>query len=730
MSSRSSLSSFKKRPWANDRVSLSSIFATLAISVVIPAAGFADMPAATTDGTGTTKELETVKVVASSDDYTTKEIASVGPWGSGSYLDTPYSISVFNTAMIDDLGAVNADDLFYVSPSAQIFSSQTRAGYSTSINLRGFNLSDAAEDGMRNTYGYTIALEDKERVEILTGLSGFLYGSGNVGGLVNYISKRPTVEQVTTITTGDIGGGEFYGHVDTGGPIGNSGNFGYRVNIASESGSTAIDNQSIDRWIASGAFDWHVMKNLVLEFNLSKQYYHIDGMPAYWAIASGVKRPDAPDSSKLWTQKWTYQNLNQKRFAMNANWDLTEHFTLRAACGYTTNDREWHAVNNTIKSATTYSMLYIMQAPARSIDRGSSVYLDSRFATGVLDHVLTVGVYDNECEKQKHIDAESRANMTGTFSLLSPLYVTVPTYTAVGTKPFYKNADTDNTNLIVGDSISLGEHWTAMLGVNSSSLFSDNYSTAGTVTSGYDKTKVTPTTSLVYKPLKWFSTYATYMESLENGVTVPTTGTTVYTNAGDVLAPLTSKQYEVGAKAVAGKVELSAALFRIEKSNQLDVTNADKTHTYIQDGLEVHQGVEFDVSGKVIGNLTLFGGITLMNAEIKDQQTDASLEGNCPLGIAEQIAKLHAEYEIPGLKGLAITGGINYTGAFYSDAANTDKLPSVVTLDAGARYKFTVVGKETTLRVNATNLTDKSYWESPYYVGDPMEVTVMAEIKF
>ena len=43
-------------------------------------------------------------------------------------------------------------------------------------------------------------MEDLERVEVFSGLSGFLYGAGNVGGTVNYILKRPTSYYLNDVT--------------------------------------------------------------------------------------------------------------------------------------------------------------------------------------------------------------------------------------------------------------------------------------------------------------------------------------------------------------------------------------------------------------------------------------------------------------------------------------------------------------------------------------------------
>jgi iron complex outermembrane receptor protein len=258
-----------------------------------------------------------------------------------------------------------------------------------------------------------------------------------------------------------------------------------------------------------------------------------------------------------------------------------------------------------------------------------------------------------------------------------------------------------------------------------------SFNTNGTEqpTSHFDKSRVTPTASLIYKPVPWISTYASYIESLLPGTIVPTTGSVTYTNAGQMLPPIVSEQYEVGAKATLGGLLLTGALFYIDETNQYASTNADGTQTYKQDGRVIHDGVEFTATGKATANLTLFGGLTLMDCKV-DRTSSPVLEDKTPTNVAEQMAKLYAEYAVPWVRGLTLTGGVYYTGTFYGDAMNTDKLPSVITGDVGARYTTTVFEKPVILRLNAMNVTNQSYWISTYYTGAPRTIAFSVQMKF
>ncbi len=67
-----------------------------------------------------------------------------------------------------------------------------RAGESTS-KMRGFTSDSNLQDGFRRNY--TADSVNIERVEILRGPSALLYGIGNFGGVVNYITKKPVFER-------------------------------------------------------------------------------------------------------------------------------------------------------------------------------------------------------------------------------------------------------------------------------------------------------------------------------------------------------------------------------------------------------------------------------------------------------------------------------------------------------------------------------------------------------
>lgn len=269
----------------------------------------------------------------------------------------------------------------------------------------------------------------------------------------------------------------------------------------------------------------------------------------------------------------------------------------------------------------------------------------------------------------------------------------------------YKSARTTSRNIIIGDSITINKQWSILAGVNYTTLGSFSYNVNGNRTAKYEESAWTPTASLIFKPIESVTTYASYMEALQNGIIVGNN----FTNAGEILPPLISNQYEVGAKYDwNNRFLLTGALFRIEKANQYS-DNTIPLPTFVQDGLQVHQGVELTLTGKVTNNLTIIGGGTLMDPKVKKSNNPA-LEDKKPTNVASVSAKIYAEYAIPSLEGLVLTGGVYYTGERYANVANTTKVSDYMLFDVGGRYTTRMFNNLLILRLNVANLTNKNYW--------------------
>lgn len=648
------------------------------------------------------------------DGYRTKTLSSLGVLGNVDLRDTSFSVTVIPQELMQNIQAQSPDDIYKLNPSTRTLTSQG-SGWSPIVSIRGFQSSDTAEDGLRRPYNHAAVIEDKERVEVLSGLSGFLFGAAAPGGMINYVYKRPTVERYNSVTVGNYGGGQYYVHGDFGGRFDEAGRIGYRLNVVKQDGSTAIDDQKINRELVSAAVDWQLTDKLLLELNAVYNNYKTQSPSAYWYY--DVPHGKAPDASKNWSQPWIHDEFENTKLTGKLSYRMNDQLTLRAA--YTRNaiDRpvQDHTMNNVI-SSTEY--LQLRQRAGETKDKFDAAQLaaDFSFKTSSVAHKLTVGYYMYSAKSWSTTYAPHTGYL-GPYPLSQPTYVPEANFPLNTSIPYY-SGKTSNKNFIIGDQITFNEQWSALVGINHSQIATQSFDASGALSEAdYKKSRNSPSVSLIYKPIPWLSTYVSYIEGLEMGGRSEITNN----NPNTIMPPMVSKQKEIGVKTDLSGMSLNAALFEIEKAYEY----TDANNFYVQNGRQNHKGIDFSATGKLTRKLTVLGGVTLLDTSIKGGDNT----GKEPMSVAKAIAKVYAEYELP-VTGLVATGGVYYTGKQWANDANTDRLPAYTTADLGLRYVSKVSSQPVILRLNVNNVANKSYWANAYYVGAPRSVAFSAQMPF
>ncbi len=639
--------------------------------------------------------------------YRVNNVSGVGLWDERSLRDTPYSMSIVPSDLIENVNAQNMGQIFKMNPLTQEPFIQNFNG-APFVTIRGFQSVNPIYDGipMANFEGSAVSVTEIDRVEILSGTSGFLYGGGRVGGAINYVTKSPTDIPLRRLTFGNYGGTQFYGHADVGGKFDERGRFGYRANLLYQGGDTAI-GEPVNQKVANIVLDGHLTDTLYADI---KYTYNDYSKKATQPLFFMTERTTI-DTSKRYSPKWASNDIESHKVYTSLRWDPSKYLTLRSAFFY----QDTRMRVNQIYLNQQADGSFIPRMRNNSWDKhenyGGYIYLDTRFSTFAVDHKLTLGYSSTFHEMLLRGNGTIYLSGSTNFLLSELKNIAEPDWGAsFGSGSMATAYTTRNDNILIGDDISFNDQWSAMVGLNYATTA---YKLDGIYgDSNYEKSKLTPTASLLYKPIEEVTTYVSYMEALEAGTIVGNT----YANRGEVLPPLVSKQYEVGLKYdINPNLLLSTALFRIEKANRYSDL-ATPIPRYVQDGLQVHNGVELVLTGKVTDNLTIMGGGTLMDIGV-EKSNDPALEGKKPTNAASRMGKIYAEYALPWIPGLNLTGGIYYTGERYANVANTDKIPSYTLYDIGARYTTRVLDKALIVRLNVINLTGKNYWQGGFFFG-------------
>ncbi|MDK2065331.1 TonB-dependent siderophore receptor [Aliarcobacter butzleri] len=667
--------------------------------------------------------------------YVTKEISGVGIWDKRSLQDTPYSMTVIPQELIENSISSNMNQIFRKNPTTQERTPYgTTGGDVATVVIRGFNIQNPIVDGISYAGNGTnsVMMQDIERVEIINGTTGFLYGAGRVGGAVNYITKKPTTKDLRNVTIGSYGNESYYSHIDLGGQFDEDHTFGYRVNALYQDGKLPTQVNTEQKAI-SLVFDWKPTDNFYTDIKYAYKDIYSKGANAIFNAVPYTNRSNIT-SNKVYSPDWVNHESNSHNIANNIRWDINDIFTLRTNAMY--EEQKGRGTlgfisysDNLVQNTSNFSK----GAWSKNKNYGANVYLDSKFDTGSINHTLTLGYSLNSrklfqsADSALYFDIPNAMSFNEYKNLSEPDWIkdgiSYDGYQSVGTQPRKPISQTQYKNILIGDDIVFNEQWSALVGVNYATAISKDYS----ANTKYDKSELTPNLSLIYKPIENLTTYATYIEGLEAGTIVGS----FYKNEGEILDPYKSKQYEVGAKysLFDEKALLTASLFRIEKANQYADNTTTPKPTLTQDGEQIHQGIELGITGKVTKDLTIIAGGTFMDLSV-EKHSNKAIEGKKPIEAATKMAKLFAEYNIPFVSGLTVTGGAYYTGKRYANALNTDILPSYTAYDAGLRYKTKIDKYPTTFNLNVQNLTDKVYWSGSNRLGDPRTVAFSMKMEF
>ncbi|WER47954.1 TonB-dependent siderophore receptor [Cupriavidus sp. WKF15] len=653
--------------------------------------------------------------------------ARLGVLGNTSIMKAPFNVSSYTAQMIQDQQSPTVADAVNKDPSVRF--TGLPGGNIDNFYIRGFpvgegNTGEIAFDGL---YGvapnYRVFTDYVERVEVIKGPAAMLYGmspNSGVGGVINIVPKRAH-EDLASVTASYASDTQLGGHVDVSRRFGESREWGVRFNGSYYQGDTPMDNQSRQAAIGALSLDYQG-KRLRASLDVIGQQEKLDAPGRAFIMGPGLQSiPGAPDGRRNVTQPWEWTRGTDESLLFRTEYDITDQLTVFADAGggwtqlsrlFGTTPQILNAQGDTLSTPTYYKF---------KVDRATyDAGLRGRFHTGPVRHAVTF-------QASAYADSLDRANTTGT-PVASNLYNPVgrPAQDLPAPASVPRVSDNDQTGFSLADTLSaLDDRVLLTLGVRQQRIRSRNFSPAGAVTSSYDESATTPMAGLVVQPWKRVSFYANYIQGLSKGDVAPPTAS----NSGQVFAPYKTRQYEVGTKVDLGRFTATLAAFQITKpSGQLT------GNVFSINGEQRNRGLELNLFGEAAPGVRLLGGVALIDGEITESGTPAAV-GKTAIGVPRVQANLGAEWDLPWVAGLTVTGAMIYTDRQYVNQLNTASLPSWTKFDVGARYRTRIAGKATTLRANILNVFDRDYWSGVTSWGGfsqaaPRTVLLSATVEF
>ncbi|HEY0501862.1 MAG TPA: TonB-dependent siderophore receptor [Lysobacter sp.] len=641
--------------------------------------------------------------------------------------EIPQSVSVITDQQMRDRAIHGIEEAVWFTAGAQGggYGGDPRSdwlllrGFTPARYLDGLSLAEGSGTGITRIEPYGL-----ERVEVLKGPASVVYGAMPPGGMINYVSKRPTEETLREVEV-QVGNYDLFQLAgDFAGKLGDDGVWTYRLTALARQSDDQVDFVHDDRYYVAPALTWK--PDEANELTLLARWQKNDTVAgAGFLPAEGTLLPNP--HGRIPRNRFTGEpGFNDYDKTMSSlGWEYFHDFgggtTFRQNLRYgvTEIDPSTSVGAFGLLADQRTLLRYLWRTEEESKTLGVDNQLQFEFATGAVEHTLLAGL-DYRRARNDYASAFTFAGAP-TLDIFDPVYgspIVEPDYTS------RTRQDQSQFGLYAQDQMKV-DRWVVTLGARQDWVGTDTHEVIGGAQSHQSDDRFSGRVGVNYLFDNGFAPYVGWSQSFQ-----PTVGTDF---SGNAFVPTTGEQVEAGVKyqPASNRVLATLAVYKLVQENTLVV---DPNHTLfsIQQGETEVRGVELEGRWNIGAGLSVYGAYTYTDSEVTKSTDPLSLGREIPLQ-PEHVASLGADYTITwgALAGLGFGAGVRYTGEHYGDAYNLWQTPSYTLFDASVHYD---VGAWR-LQLNAQNVGDKEYIATCNsnvwcYYGYPRTVTATARYQW
>ena len=641
--------------------------------------------------------------------------------------DIPQSILVLGQKTMEQQAAFDLTTITRNMSGINFTGNYSGAGSYQFFNARGFDMVNSQNFRWNGLMIWNLGnnyADNIEQVEFLKGPSSILFGDVAPGGVLNFATKKPLAD---FYLKSELRLGEwnlFRPSIDVSGPLSKNKNLRYRLNTSFEKSNSFRDYVSSHRFILAPAITWDINSKLTLSTEAvfrGSTATDDAGLISPDGTVSGLDKLDPSLYLGEPSMKYKYQDNN---YFANLTYTINQNWRMRAVAFYGYSENRplglWYDAPNESGDFVRNQYGYHQWLKNNSF----SADVLGTFYTGATKHNILLGFEFQETNfrytNEGYLSAFDLQNIN------NPLYgmSTISEPEEEIYLPFISKIR--RYGIYFQDQIMmLKEKLHLLVGFRYGNTQQGNdyieNELAGTDYEGYEDDLVnrnvfSPRLGIVYKPTPWVSLFGSYSQGFE--INSPDLFALNYADFSTPPATISS-QIEFGTKAnlFKEKLGLTFSLFQIDKIDPygyvyLDPENPnyDEYNVYY-DGHHRSQGIEMDLNGKIIPELSITLGAAFTKTRILE---DPGYPVNNQLPNAPKITgNIWLNYE-PSvkMKGFSLGFGAFYKDKFYSNINNDSDLeiPSSFTIDAAIGYKIKQFG----LQLNVSNLTNEVNYSNPW----------------
>jgi len=591
---------------------------------------------------------------------------------SASIQDVAMSISQISGDDLDTRGVTNIENLSYQVPNLQFGT----FGQTTFVTIRGIGTtvdSGVAEpavatyvDGVflpRATMGILSHL-DIERVEVLRGPQGTLYGRNATGGAINYISRAPAneFEARVQLSAEDRDGYGVRGVVS--GPVSDA--VSYRVSVGKEEqdGYAKVVNTGqdlIDTDLVHARAALQVRPSEELTINFAVQYEEDEAASSLQSALStpAIAGNSVTDPNRTFGDGRFDSSVETTMLSGVLEWEISDAVSLKSVTGYT--DHENSASFDADATDTFFSNLVDSERPSESWSQEVNLFGESDKLSWLF------GLYYYEEDYSLTLPVQFNAG-TNDFPLVidvqaGDLQEETTSYAAFADMTF---SLTDSLRLLAGLRFNYEEKEFDSFGIQTDT----------------DEDNWLPKIGLQFDLTDDVNVYAQFQRGIKSGGHQVADPNDSLVGPGLITLglPTTFAQeeldsYEAGIKTtlMEGQLTANGAIFFYDYSDLQSTTTIPPATTFVRNSDAEVWGGELELYYFFSEALNFNFGLSLLDSEYKDfsfldtfSQEVVNLDGEPLVRAPEVTLNLGAEWTIPLegtiLKDIRLRGDV-----FYSD---------------------------------------------------------------
>lgn len=661
--------------------------------------------------------------------------------GNQELRDIPQSITVVTERLIDDR---NLDTMKDVLKNTSGVTFQAAEGGEEDIRMRGFSLNQTGDiylDGMRDPAFYDRDTFNNDRIEVIRGSAGMLFGRGSTGGAVNQVSKMPRLitEHEVTTTIGNFNYKRIVGDFN----IMTGENAALRINAMATKADNNGAGSSIDKQGLALAYRFGI--GTADEFTASLYWLDNDnginyGLP--WITPRGANQ----------SQNTILPGLNPEAY-----YGMASDYNAGGAKTLTLSHLHRFSADTELKTQLRKGKFERDQRAGTVRFAGAALQPDGR--TVALDSFGPGTVFSrgNQLKVQDMDTTHLQSDLSAKFNALGVRHEVLAgadfareekvVYTATSpnpTKPTTRAGTPDDGaffnegsrtfrvgndfvskayGIYAQDLVQIAPSWKLLGGLRYDNMEGTykTYSAAGVATPFNQKiSEWSKRFGVLYQPNPLHTYHFSYGTSFNTSGDVYS-----YNTQSANTPPEQSENIEFGARLDSADKRFTTrlAIFRTTKKNERNTDPDTASGRALLSGKRHASGIEIDVTGRLTNQWEIFGSYMWLPDAKVDATAPCPATGNCTqasagnrVGDRPGLSPRHSgtvwnTYQLTPQWRLG--AGINFRGR-QSPADGTApwfEAPSFVTADLMAEY---AINQQFTVKGNITNVTDKYYADSLY----------------